>query len=67
VLSKKRTQGRQIAGCHLLKQLRIAKHLLDHKRIDINQAGLKQMQAEQPGLLIFPPIGGKFSALAVTR
>jgi hypothetical protein len=42
----------QIPWRHTFKPLLITKHLLDHKRIDIDQARLEQVQTEQPHLLI---------------
>lgn len=58
---QERAQGRQVPGCHPPQQVGILQDLLDHDRVDVDQARLDQVQAEEAHFLVLPAIGGQLS------
>jgi hypothetical protein len=43
VAVQKRTQGAQVVGTHRIRPAVLAKHLLDHQGVDVDQADLEQV------------------------
>ena len=57
--------ARRSAAVRRPRQAGSSQHLLNHQRVHIHKAHLKQVQRQHQYLLVFPPVGGELSTLSV--
>jgi len=65
VTVEQRRQGAQVLPRQTLLPVGLPQHLLSQQRIDVNQAHLEQMQAEQSQLLVRASVGRDLPAATV--